>query len=166
MWKLQVPQNEKKQSKFHARRNSEHIKFGECLLSAESCFLRFLFKNIKQKTYKAIILPVVLYGFETLSFSLSEDGLRRLENQSADRVTWLLEEASNRRMSQIGLRDLCFLPNTINMIESSRLRWAMHVACVREKRNAGFWWEFGKEGGHLGNLGLNWRIVLQQMLNK
>ena len=37
-----------------------------------------LSKNLKIKIYRTIILPVVLYGYETWSFTLREEGRLRL----------------------------------------------------------------------------------------
>jgi len=46
-----------------------------------------LFKNIKIKIYGTIILPVVLYGFETWSLTLKEEcWLRVFENRVLRRV--------------------------------------------------------------------------------
>ncbi|PNF29011.1 hypothetical protein B7P43_G14712, partial [Cryptotermes secundus] len=69
---------------------------------------RLLSKNIKIRIYKTIILPVVLYGCETLSLTLREEHrLRVFENRVI-----------------------------IRMIKSRRLRWAGHVARMEETMNA------------------------------
>jgi hypothetical protein len=56
-----------------------------------------LFKNIKIKIYRTIILPVVLYGCETWSLTLREEHrlrvlenrvLRRIFRPKRDEVTW------------------------------------------------------------------------------
>ena len=39
---------------------------------------RLLSKQLKIKIYRTIILPVVLYGYETWSFTLREEGRLRL----------------------------------------------------------------------------------------
>jgi len=45
-------------------------------------FSRFLFKNIKLKIFRAVVLSFVLFGLRNFVFHLSEeDGLRRLENR-------------------------------------------------------------------------------------
>jgi hypothetical protein len=47
----------------------------------------FLSKNIKIKVYRNIILPVVLYGYETWSLILTEERrLRVLENRGLRRI--------------------------------------------------------------------------------
>ena len=41
-----------------------------------------IYKNIKEKIYRTIILPVVLYGYETWSLTLREERrLRVFENR-------------------------------------------------------------------------------------
>jgi hypothetical protein len=48
---------------------------------------RLLFKNIKIKIYKTIILPVVLYGCETWSLTLREEHRQRVfENRVLRRI--------------------------------------------------------------------------------
>jgi hypothetical protein len=48
---------------------------------------RLLCKNIKIRIYKIIILPVVLYGLETLSLTLREEHrLRVFENRVLRRI--------------------------------------------------------------------------------
>jgi hypothetical protein len=48
---------------------------------------RLLSKNIKIRIYKRIILPVVLYGCETLSLTLREEHrLREFENRMLRRI--------------------------------------------------------------------------------
>ena len=46
-----------------------------------------LYKNIKIKIYRTIILPVVLYGFETWSLTVREERrLRVFENRALRRI--------------------------------------------------------------------------------
>jgi hypothetical protein len=48
---------------------------------------RLLSRNVKVKIYKTIILPVVLYGFETWSLTLREENkLRVFENRVLRRI--------------------------------------------------------------------------------
>jgi hypothetical protein len=51
------------------------------------------------------------------------------------------------------------------MIKSRRLRWAGHVACTGENRNAyRVWVKKPEERGHLEGLGIEQRIILKWML--
>ena len=83
---------------------------------------RLLSKNLKIKTYRTIILPVVLYGCETWSLALREERklrvfenmvLRRIFGSRRDEVTgkW-------RRLHNEELSDLYSLPNNVRVIKS------------------------------------------------
>ena len=92
---------------------------------------RLLSKNLKIKVCRTIILPVVLYGYETWSLTLREERkLRVFENvvlrifgPRRDEVTgeW-------RRLHNEDLNDLYSSPDIVRMIKSRRMRWAGHVA--------------------------------------
>jgi hypothetical protein len=98
-----------------------------------------LSKNLKIKTYKIIILPVVLYGCETWSLTLREEHrlrvfeysvLRRIFGPKRDEVAgeW-------RKLHNEELHDLYSSPSIITIM-MMRIRWARHVARLGEKRNA------------------------------
>jgi hypothetical protein len=98
------------------------------------------FRNVKIKIYRNIILPVVLYGCETWSLTLSEECrlrvlekrvLRRIFGPKRDEVTgeW-------RRLHNKELYALYSSPNIIRAIKSRRLSWAGHVARMGERRGA------------------------------
>ena len=85
-------------------------------------FSRLLFKNLKIKIYRTIMLPVVLYGCETWSLTLREERklrvfenmvLRRIFGSRRDEVTgkW-------RRLHNAELSDLYSLPNNVRVIKS------------------------------------------------
>jgi hypothetical protein len=59
-----------------------------CYHSVQNLFSsRFLSKNVKIRTYKIIILPVVLYGSETWSLTLTvEHKLRMFDNRVVRRI--------------------------------------------------------------------------------
>jgi hypothetical protein len=51
------------------------------------CLLVCCQKNLKIRTYKTIILPVVLFGYETWSLTLREEhGMRVFENTMLRRI--------------------------------------------------------------------------------
>ena len=76
-----------------------------CYYSLEKIlFSRLLSKNLKVKTYKTIILPVVLYGCETWSLTLTEEHrlrvfenkvLRKIFGAKRDKITGKLRKLSN-----------------------------------------------------------------------
>jgi hypothetical protein len=59
-----------------------------CFHAVQNIFSsRLLSRNVKIKIYKAIILPVILYGCETWSLTLREEhGLRVFENRLLRRI--------------------------------------------------------------------------------
>jgi hypothetical protein len=97
-------------------------------------------KNVNIGIYKAIILPVILYGCETWSLTLREEHrLRVFENKmlrkifGPKRVEMMGEW---RKLHNGERRDLYSSPSIIRMIKSRRMRWAGHVARRGERRNS------------------------------
>ncbi|KAJ4451145.1 hypothetical protein ANN_02587 [Periplaneta americana] len=99
-----------------------------------------LSKNLKVRIYKTVILPVVLYGCETWTLTLREEQrlrvfenkvLRKIFGPKRDEVTgeW-------RKLHNAELHAFYSSPDIIRNIKSRRLRWAGHVACMSESRNA------------------------------
>jgi len=95
-------------------------------------------RNLKIRIYRAIILPVVLYGCETWSPTLREERRlrvfekrvpRRISGPKRDEVTgkW-------RKLHTEELNDLYSSPSTFRVIKSRRMRLAGHVARMRESR--------------------------------
>jgi hypothetical protein len=95
--------------------------------------------NVKVKTYKTKILPVVLYGCETWSLTLREEHrLRVFENRvlrgifgpKRDEVTgeW-------RKLHSGELHNLYSTPDIIRQIKSRRMSWTGHVARMVDGRN-------------------------------
>jgi hypothetical protein len=94
----------------------------------------------KIRICKTIILPVVLYGFETWSLALSEEHrLRVFENRVVRRKFGPKEDEVKgewRKLHNEELRDLYSSPSIFRIIKSRRMRWAGHVARMDEKINA------------------------------
>jgi hypothetical protein len=93
---------------------------------------------LKIKIYKTIILPVILYGFETWSLALREEHrlrvfenrlLRRIFGPKRDEVTggW-------RKLHNEELHGLYSSPGIVRVIKAKRMRWAWHVVPMGEVR--------------------------------
>jgi hypothetical protein len=90
--------------------------------------------------HNTIILPVVLYGCETLSLTLREERrfrisenrvLRRIFGPKRDEVTggW-------RKLHNEELHGLYSSPSIVRVIKARRMRWAGHVARMGGVRGA------------------------------
>jgi hypothetical protein len=94
----------------------------------------------KIKVYRTIILPVVLYGCETWSLTLREEGgLRMFENRVLRRIFGPKRDEATaewRRLHNEELNDPYSSPNIIRVMNSRRMRWAEHVARMGERRDA------------------------------
>jgi hypothetical protein len=94
-------------------------------------------KYLRIKIYKTVILPVVLYGCETLSLtSREEHRLGVFENRVFRRifVPKREEKGSWRKLNNNELHCLYFSSNIVRVIESKRIRWAGHTARMGEGR--------------------------------
>jgi hypothetical protein len=95
-------------------------------------------KNLKIKIYKTVILPLVLYGWETWSLTLREEHrLRVFENRVLRRKfePRREEDGSWRKLHKDELHSLCTSPNIVRGIKSRRMRWAGHVARMGEGKD-------------------------------
>jgi hypothetical protein len=97
-----------------------------------------LSKNIKIRIYRNKILPVVLYGCETWSFTLKEElRLRVFENRVLRRIfglCWDKVTGEGLTLYNEELYGFYSSPNIIWVIKSRRMRWAGLVARIRERR--------------------------------
>ena len=112
-----------------------------------------LSKKLKIKICRNIILPVVLYGCETWSLTLREEGrLRVFENRM-----WEWKKLHNEELG-----DLYSLPNILRVVKSRRMIWAGHVARMGGGVCTGFWW------GNLrvGDPDVDGRIILRCIFRK
>jgi hypothetical protein len=127
---------------------------------------RLLSRNIKVKIRNTIILPTVLYGCKTWSFTLREEHrLRVFENRVLRRVFGPKREEVTgewRKLTNGELRNFYSSSNIIRQIKSRKMRWAGHVARMREEeKSTGFWWESPRQRDHLGDRGVDGRMGLE-----
>ena len=96
-----------------------------------------LSRNTKIKIYRTIILPVVLYGCETLSVTWREElRLKVFENRVLRRIFGpKRDEVAGewRKLHNEELNDL-FSSNVVRMINSRRISLSGHVARMGESR--------------------------------
>jgi hypothetical protein len=87
--------------------------------------------------YKTVILPVVLYGYETWSLTLGEEHRRRIfENRVLRRIFGLKkeEDRSRRKLHNNELHSLYSSPNVVRVIKLRRMRGVGHVAHMGDGR--------------------------------
>jgi hypothetical protein len=98
---------------------------------------RLISKNLKNKIHKTVILPVVLYGCETWSLTLGEVHIQRVfENRVLRRIFGPKREEDGlwRKLHNDEVHSLHSSPNIVRVIESRRMKWAGHVARMKERR--------------------------------
>jgi hypothetical protein len=129
-----------------------------------------LYKNLKIKIYKTVILPVLLYGCETWSLTLGEEHrLRVFENRLLRRIfgSKREEDGSWRKLHNDELHSLYSSPNIVRVIKSRRMRWAGYVARMGEGRGAYRVWLGGlKARDPWEDLGAGGRITLKWTLGR
>jgi hypothetical protein len=122
-----------------------------------------LSKSVKIKIYRTIILLGVLYGCETWSLTLKEEGrLRVFENRVLKRIFGPRRDKVTgewRRLHNQELYALYSSPNIIWVIKSRRLRQTGHVAHTGER------WGNLREGDHLEDPGVDRRIIFLNIVH-
>jgi hypothetical protein len=89
------------------------------------------------KIYKAVILPIVLYGCETWSLTLGEEHrLRVFENRVLRKIFGPKREEDRlwRKLHNDELHNVYSSLNIVSVIKSRKMRWAGHVAWMGERR--------------------------------
>jgi hypothetical protein len=90
-----------------------------------------------EKIYKTVILPVVLYGCETWSFTLREEHrLRVFENRVLRKIFGPRRDVDRswRKLHNDEIHSLYSSPNIVRVPKTRKLRWAGHVARMWEGR--------------------------------
>ena len=123
------------------------------------------------KKYRIIILPVLLYGCKTWSLTFREEhrlwvfenrALRRIFGPRGEEVT-----AAWRKWHNEELNDMYCSPNIVQVIKTRKMRWVGHIAHMGERRGLyRVWWGNLRERDHLGNPGIDGRILLRCIFRK
>ena len=130
-----------------------------------------LSKNLKIKIYRTIILPIVLHWCETWSLTLRDTRrVRVFENRVLRRIFGTKMDVVTGEWRKIHNEELNYMycsPKIFQVIDSRRMRWAGHVACMgRGEAYRGFWWGNLKERDDLGDPVLDGMIILRWIFRK
>jgi len=115
---------------------------------------------------------------------LSESGSVQISNNTTDlqgmTKIWSITNSCNwcmmflliskqqwKKIHNEEINDLNSSPNIFQMIKSRRIRWAGHVECMgRRELYTGLWWGNLRERDHLGDPGVDWKIILRWIFRK
>jgi hypothetical protein len=113
------------------------------------------------------ISPVVVYGCETWSLILKqEDGLRMFESGVLRKILEAKKDEVTRDWRKFHNEKFCDLYSSSNInkvIRSRRMRWAVHVARMGERRGLH---RVLRERALLKDLGVDGNIILEWILKR
>jgi hypothetical protein len=131
---------------------------------------RLLSTNTKIKIYRTIILPVVLYGCKTWSLTLREEHrLRVFENRvlssifgpKRDKVTGKWRKLHNEEFNHLHSS-----PNIVQVTKENEMGRARSIYGGGGEAYTGFWWGNLRQRDHLGDPGIDGKIILRWINRK
>jgi hypothetical protein len=129
-----------------------------------------LSKKLKIKIYRSIILPVVWFGFETWSLTLTEEsGLRVFENRVLKRIIGPKRDEVTGEWRKLHNEELCdpyCSPNIVRVIKSKRIGWVWHVKRMGERRGVYRVFVGKPEGRPLGRPRSGWKEDIKMDLQE
>jgi hypothetical protein len=130
---------------------------------AGSFAFQFAIQTLKIKIQRTIILIVVLYGCDAWSLTLREEPrLSLFEKRVLKRFGCKRDEVTGecRKLHNEELNDLYFSSNIIRVIKSREMGWTGCVARMGERIFVYRVWWGNMSEDHLGDPGVDGRIVL------
>ena len=110
---------------------------------------------------------VVLYGCETWSLTLREERRLRVFENRVLRPKRKEITREWRKLHEEELNDLYASPNTVRVIKSRRMRLAGHIGSMEKRTGVyRFWWGNLRERDHLGDRGVDGRLILRWIFRK
>jgi len=114
-------------------------------------------------------LHVFVYGCENWSLTLrAKHRLKLFKNRLLKRIfaPKRVEVTGEwRKLHNEELNDLYSSPTIVRVIKSRRIRWSGHVV-RRGEVYTGFWWRKLRERDHMGDSGVDGRIIFRWVLRK
>jgi hypothetical protein len=114
--------------------------------------------------FRIVILPIVVYGCETWSFTLREERrLIALESGVLSIICGPMRDEMSWEWRNYIIGNLYSSLIIVRAIISIRMRWAGNVAGLGERREVytGFCWGSLRERDHLGDQSVDERIILR-----
>ena len=143
------------------------------LKSGNACYhsvQNLLSASLLSKNLKNYNLPVFVYGCETWSLTLREDGRpRAFENRVLRIIFGSKRDEVIMEWRKLLSEELNYLYSSLNIIIliKSRMRWAGHVALMGERgAYKWFWWGNLRRENHLEDQGVDGRTILRWIFRK
>ena len=109
-------------------------------------------------------------NLNTFSYYMFRHRLRVFENRVLRKIFGPKRDEEIREWRKLHNKELNYphsSPNTVRVIKPRRMRWAGHVALYgRGEAYTGFWWGNLRERDHLGDRGVDGRIILRCIFRK